>query len=112
MTEMIKALYNQFSYAIKFSRIHFESVSELPVNYCAAYLLNSMGVKTNCTKPRCMFVHKAAMTMTKDEAVAFATHLSKKGRSKLGPELLSHVHDFTTRPWHSRPISARREDRS
>ena len=95
MTQMIKALYNQFSYAIKFSRVHFESVSELPVNYCAAYLLNSMGVKTNCTKPKCMFVHKTATSITKDEAVAFATYLSKKGSSKLGPELLNHVHNFT-----------------
>ena len=77
------------------SRVHFESVSEVPVNYCAAYLLNSMGVKTNCTKPNCVFVHKTATSITKDEAVAFAAYLNRKGRSKLGPELLNQVHNFT-----------------
>ena len=76
-------------------RDHFESVSDPQINYCAAHLLHTMGSQTNCVRPKCMFTHTSALNQTKHQALRFTTHLNRKGRSQLAPELLSRIQEFT-----------------
>ncbi len=70
-------------------------VSDPQINYCAAHLLHTMGSQTNCVNSKCMFTHTSALTITKDQALRFTDLLNRKGRSRLGPELLSRVQEFT-----------------